>query len=217
MSRKLLLPLIATAALGVTAPVAGAAKGSALGKLAGRIGMLEANAERNNDINAGQTAAINTNGDRITDSQNAIGSLQAQVKAIIEAATTQIQPALVALKDGLTKLSTAVQGPGIAGQLGAAGSKLPGKSDTSNTATPDALPAGTVYRQIVLATASYPGGAVPAGTPIGARTWVKLAPPGTAAPLDNAYSCVGSGVARQIGIPDGAVTCTAANISTTNP
>lgn len=204
MSRKLLLPLIATAALGVTAPVAGAASGSALGKLAGRIGKLEADAKRAEDINAGQTAAINRNGDRITDSQNAIGSLQAQVKAIIDAATTQIQPALVALKDGLTKLSTAVQGPGIAGQLGAAGTSAPG---SANSATPEALPTGTVYRQIVLANAP---GSPANGAPLGIRLWSKM-PAVSGVYSTNEWVCVSSKATGKIGggALDGQVACPA--------
>lgn len=212
MSRKLSLPLLVVGMMLMAAAPASAGIGKRVGTLAGKIGALQSDLQNLRDTSDGQTAAINRNGDRITESQTAIGNLQALVKGVITTATAS----LTALEKGLTDLAAAVKGPTVGGQLAAAGSKLPGKADGTNTATPDALPAGTVYRQIVVATASYPGG-VPAGTPIGARTWVKLAPPATAAPLDNAYSCVGAGVARQIGMPDGTVTCAAANIAATNP
>jgi hypothetical protein len=214
--RKLALPLLAACAVfAVSVPAASAAPlGKKLSQVSGALKGLQKAVGLMDDINKGQTGAINGVDTRVTTVVANLTSLNNKVDSVVTVATS----ALTALQKGLTDLAAAVQGPGVAGQLGAAGSKLPGKADGTNTATPDSLPGGTVYRQIVLANASYPpGGTVPVGTPIGARTWVKLAPPGTAAPLDNAYSCTSAGVARQIGITDGAVTCAASNISATNP
>jgi hypothetical protein len=214
--RKLALPaLVACALLAASAPVAtakpvtahaAASLGSKLSKVSGALKGLAKAVSQMKDVNTGQTAAINGVDTRVTTVVANLTSLSNKVDAVVTVATAS-----------LTKLQDALTSPGIGGQLGAAGSKLPGKQDATNTATPDTLPAGTVYRQIVVATATYPGNGIPAGTPVGARTWVKLAPPATAAPLDNAYTCTSAGSARQLGLPDGTISCTAANITQTNP
>jgi hypothetical protein len=102
--------------------------------------------------------------------------------------------------DGLTQLSDAVQGPGIKGQLSAAGTAAPG---SSNSATPSNLPTGTLYRQIVLST----GGAFGPGAPIGARTWVKM-PDVAALGYSNKYACTSAGLTDTAAGAAYTITCT---------
>lgn len=182
MRRKMLLPALAACALlAVGAPVASASKAHA-SKSSATTFLLSAVKNINKKVGALQ--------DLSKGFQAAFGSIHSALDPIV-AAAPQILSGLTALKDGLTqaadgltKLSDAVQGPNIAGQLGAAGTDPPG---TSNTATPSTLPTGTVYRQIVIAT----GGAL-AGAPIGARTYVKL-PDVAAVGYSNTYVCTGAG------------------------
>ena len=197
MSRKLLLPLLAvcvTLVAGV--PAADASLGSRIGAVAGKVAGLQKAIGHIQDTNTGQTAAINRNGDRIADSQKAIGDLQALVRGVIATATDS----LTKLQTGLTDLAAAVQGPNIAGQLGAAGSAAPG---AGNAATPSTLPTGTLYRQIVLST----GGAFGAGAPIGARTWVKM-PDVVAIGYSNKYACTSAGATDTATGAGYTVTCT---------
>lgn len=185
--RKLMLPLAAAAvaALGVSAPAAHALTAK------GAIKIANAAVKPLKDVLEGQDAAIKRNGTAIANVESAVGTLQAQVKGILDAATNQILPGLTALKDGLTALKDGVQGPNVAGQLGAAGTSLPG---AANTATPSALPTGTVYRQIVLAV-----GGAGAGAPIGARTWIKLPEVAATGYTNNSWVCTSSGATGVFG------------------
>jgi hypothetical protein len=195
--RKLLLPLLAIAALcafGVstasakTTPRAAQAAASAksLNKTIHGLGLGVAYAVNHNKINAGRIDTI-------------VGQLSAVLNGV-----PAIVDGLTQLKAGLTALSAAVQGPTIGGQLGAAGTAAPG---SANTATPSTLPTGTVYRQIVLSSAAF--GPLPAGTPIGARTWVKN--PDVTGLYANSYTCTGAGVSNEVATASGgaaSVTCT---------
>ena len=150
--RKLALPLLAAfAVLAVAAPAANAVTAK------GVIAIVNKAIAPLKDINDGQTAAINRVDDRVTTVVADLTALSNKVDAIVAVAT-----------DSLTKLQAALQGPNVGGQLGAAGSSLPGEK---NSATPNSLPTGTVYRQIVLASAP---GSPADGAPIGARLWVKM-------------------------------------------
>lgn len=185
MRRKMLLPALAACALlAVGAPVASASKAHA-SKSSATTFLLSAVKNINKKVGALQ--------DLSKGFQAAFGSIHSALDPIV-AAAPQILSGLTALKDGLTqaadgltKLSDAVQGPNIAGQLGAVGTANPG---SSNTATPSALPTGTMYRQIVLSTAA--NGGLPSGTPVGIRLWVKM--PDVANLYSNSWSCTAAHV-----------------------
>jgi len=221
MKKLLLLCTAVCALLVVAVPAASADPATASSKAhsaAGKTLSASALSSQVRKTNAsikgiGKAIAFFTGQNNARKTENA--STAATIAAIVPVVTkalTDLQSGLLALKDGLEKagkgltdLSAAVQGPNIAGQLGAAGTAAPG---AANTATPDTLPAGTVYRQIVISGAAL--GPIPAGSPVGARTWVKTVPPGTAAPATNTWSCTGAGGNTQLGVPGGAVTCTTA-------
>lgn len=189
MRWKLLLPALAACAmLAVSAPssfatsanvnqnkriatVNGAIKG-----LKKAIGILQ-------NVNAGQTSAIGEVDAKIVATQKTVQAIIDNVPTILNGLTA-LKAGLEAAGAGLTALSAAVQGPSIAGQLGAAGTSAPG---AANTATPAALPTGTVYRQIVLAV-----GGAGAGAPIGARTWLKLPELSATGYTNNSWVCTSS-------------------------
>ncbi|MFL5843661.1 MAG: hypothetical protein ACJ762_03140 [Solirubrobacteraceae bacterium] len=209
--RKLTLPLLAAVAMfAVSAPVASAkpvkahtsaSLGSKLSQVSGALKGLQKALNQMKDINSGQTGAINGVDNRVTAVVAGLDSLGKKVDAIVAVATDS----LTKLQAGLVSLAAAVQGAGVAGQLGAAGTAAPG---AANTATPAALPTGTVYRQIVLSSASL--GPLPAGTPVGARTYVKN--PDVAGLYSNSWTCVGAGVSNEVFAASGgaaSVSCTA--------
>jgi hypothetical protein len=172
--RKLLLPALASCVLlAASAPVASAAKAHSSASATSFI--LTKLKTHSSEIGALQDLA--------TGFKAAFASLNTSVSTILAGVPTIVN-GLTALKDGLTTLAAAVQGPGVAGQLGAAGSADPG---ASNTATPSTLPAGTIYRQIVIAT----GGALNTA-PIGARTYVRM-PDVAAVGYNNTWVCTGAG------------------------
>lgn len=230
MRKLMLLALAACCLLAAGAPIAGAkthrahassskvaqkvhAAGVKISKLGTAVLGLDRGIKNIQDIDLGQTAAINRNVDAQKSLKGTVDAIVAGVPAIIDGLNqlkdglTQIStvlsgtvsPALTSLAAGLTDLSTAVQGPDIAGQLGAAGSDAPGDS---NAATPAALPTGTVYRQIVLST----GGAFGPGAPIGARTWVKM-PDVAAIGYSNKYACTSAGATDTAAGAGYTVTC----------
>jgi hypothetical protein len=210
--RKLALPALAACALlAAGAPAvqakpakahAAASLGSKLSKVSGALKGLQKAVSLMGDVNDGQTGAINGVDERVTTVVANLSGLDAKVTAVITASTaalTKLQDAALALKAGLETLGAAVQGPGVAGQLGAVGTVNPG---ANNDATPTTLPTGTVYRQIVLSTAA--NGGLPAGTPIGVRLWIKM--PNVTGLYSNAYTCLSgrvnstaSGAAAQSG------------------
>lgn len=200
--RKLTLPLMAVCALfAISAPSAVAAESTnvkqykQIGKVRSAVKGLKAAIKVIQDIDKGQTDTVNLNQGKLDTVSGTVNSILEGVPAIVnglqalKAGLESAGAGLVALKAGLesagaglTALSAAVQGPGIAGQLGAAGSAAPG---AGNAATPSTLPVGTLYRQIILS--SVANGALPAGTPIGARTWVKM--PDAPGLYSNSYTC----------------------------
>ena len=180
MRRSFLLPALAACAmLAVGAPVASAAKAhsSAKAHSAASATPFLLKAVKNLQSKVGALEDI-AKGYR-----DAFATIHSALDPIV-AGVPQVLAGLVALKDGLTKLSDAVQGPGVAGQLGAAGTAAPG---SSNSATPSTLPTGTVYRQIVIAT----GGNLNTA-PIGARTYVRM-PDVAALGYSNTWVCTGAG------------------------
>ena len=216
MRRKLLLPALAACCLlAVGAPLASASThrahaaakskipskvhklGVKISGIGGTVLGIQHGIKALQDIDLGQTAAINQSIADHTTLKGTVDAIVAGVPAIIDGLTqlkdglTTVGAGLTTLAGvvqntigpGLTALSTAVQGPGIAGQLGAAGASVPG---SSNTATPSTLPTGTVYREIVLSSAA--NGVLPAGTPIGVRLWVKM--PDAPGLYSNAYTCL---------------------------
>jgi hypothetical protein len=205
-----MLPALAACTmLAVTAPVAPAKTAhvasvkSSLAKVSGTLKALQKGVSLIQDVDKGQTGAINGVDARVTTVVANLKSLSDTVAAVVATATTaltQLKDGLTAAGAGLTALSAAVQGPGIAGQLGAAGTAAPG---TANTATPATLPTGTMYRQIVLSTA----GAFPAGTPIGARTWIRM-PDVVSLGYSNTYVCTSAGAtAAALGSGYTSLTC----------
>jgi hypothetical protein len=201
--RKLMLPLLAVCCVfAVSAPAAHSATLSQkLSKVSGALKGLQKAVGQMKDINDGQTSSINGVDTRVTTVVANLTSLSSKVDAIVAVATDS----LTKLQAGLTTLAAAVQGPGIAGQLGAAGTAAPG---TGNAATPSTLPTGTVYRQIVLG----PGGL--SQVPVGARTWVKM--PDVTNPqlggvvYDNEYVCVAGNTTaegRALGAPANFANC----------
>ena len=188
-------PLLAAfAVIAVTAPAANAVSAK------GAIKIVNAAIQPIVDINDGQTAAINRVDDRVTTVVADLTALSNKVDAIVAVAT-----------DSLTKLQAALQSPGVGGQLGAAGTALPG---SSNAATPTALPTGTIYRQIVLANGTGPFAAAN-GAPIGARTWVKM-PAVTNIYSNNTWVCTSAGKTGKVagGALDSQVDCPAGTSST---
>ena len=181
--RKLALPLMAACAtLGVVAIPATAGvklekkQNKSIGKLAGAVGGVKSAITNLENINLGQTSSVNS-------AHAKVDALSATVTAVVTAATD----ALTKLQAGLTTLAAAVQGPNVAGQLGAAGSALPG---AANSATPSALPTGTVYRQVVLIAGT---GTAADGAPAGIRMWVKMPEVTTPALYsNNEWVCVSS-------------------------
>lgn len=201
--RKLALPLAVCVVLGAGASPAMAAKSTnikqneSIGKLGGALKGVQKAISILSDINAGQTDSVNK-------AHAKADSLKATVDAIVAVAGS----ALPALEKGLKDLAAAVQGPGVAGQLGAAGTSAPG---SSNTATPSTLPTGTVYRQIVLANA--PGSAAN-GAPLGVRLWSKM-PEVAGLYSNNEWVCVegrgtgkvgGGALDSQVACPSGTAT-----------
>lgn len=190
MRRKLLLPALAACSLlAISAPAANAITAK------GVIGIVNKAIAPIKDINAGQTKAINDVDTRVTTVVANLTALSDKVDVIVKVAT-----------DSLLKLQAALQGPTVGGQLAAAGSALPG---SANSATPTALPTGTVYRQIVLQS-----GGPADGAPIGARTWVKM-PAVTNIYSDNTWVCTsGRGTNRVAGGAfDGNAACPASAVS----
>lgn len=216
MRRKLMLPALAACCLlAVGAPLASArthhAHASSKSKISNKVHKLGVKVsgiglavlgvnhsiKALQDIDLGQTAAINNSIADAKTLKGTVDAIVAGVPAIVDGLTqlkdglTTVGAGLTTLANvvqtqigpGLTALSTAVQGPGIAGQLGAAGASAPG---SSNSATPSTLPTGTVYREIVLSSAA--NGALPAGTPIGVRLWVKM--PDAPGLYSNSYTCL---------------------------
>lgn len=198
--RKLALPALAACALlAASAPVATASSASAsttseatvkkLKRVAGAVKALKQAVNIMEDVNAGQTGSISGVDGRVTTVAGNLGALDAKVTSVIAAATdalSKLESGLLQLKAGLETLAAAVQGPKVAGQLGAAGTAAPG---SGNSATPSNLPTGTVYRQIVLI--SGVGASPPDGAPAGARMWVKM-PAVTGLYSNNTWVCMSS-------------------------
>lgn len=181
--RKLMLPLAAVCAFGVsTAPSMAASanvkQNKKIGKINGALKGVEKAVSILEDINAGQTDSVNK-------AHAKVDSLASKVDAIVAVAT-----------DALTKLQVAVTS--LAGTTaGAAGTDNPMATNAATTATSSLaavktadLPTGATYRQFVLladsATFPSPFNASQAtlvaalttaglGTlPMGVRTWVKM-------------------------------------------
>lgn len=198
--RKLTLSLVAVCALfAISAQSAIAAESTnvkqykQIGKVRSAVKGLKAAIKVIQDIDKGQTDTVNLNQGKLDAVSGTVNSILEGVPAIVnglQALKTGLEAAgagLVQLKAGLETLAAAVQGPGVAGQLGAAGTAAPGDG---NSATPSALPTGTVYRQIVL------GGVSVGGAPLGARTWVKM--PDVNSLYSNDWACTGAGTTAEI-------------------
>ena len=103
MRRKLALPVLAACALfAVSAPAANAISAG------GVIKIIQKALKPIQDVNAGQTAAINGVDKRVDTVVSNLAGVSAKVDAILAAATNTIQPALLALKDGLTAIQAAL-------------------------------------------------------------------------------------------------------------
>jgi hypothetical protein len=193
--RKLTLPALAACALlAASAPVAtakpvkahAASLGSKLSQVSGALKGVQKAVNQIKDVNSGQTAAINGVDGRVTTVVANLTSLSNKVDAIVAVATDS----LTKLQAGLVSLAQ--------GTAAAAGSGDPNNSATTTTATStvpavptSSLSAGTLYRQIVLAT----GGALNTA-PIGARTWVRM-PDVAAVGYSNTWVCTSAGTAPQ--------------------
>lgn len=193
--RKLALPLLAVfAVLAVSAPAAQAITAK------GVIAIVNKALAPIKDVNAGQTKAITDVDTRVDTVVKNLAALSSKLDAILAVATdslTKLQAGLVSVAQQ-TAAAAGTGDPNSTGTKTAETATVPGvKTET--------LPGGTLYRQIVLSTGAR--APVPAGAPIGARTWVKM-PDVAALSYSNTWVCTSAGTSPTGLFAGYAVTCT---------